>query len=67
MTTTSETKSRTKQVLLKIYGKRFHWNNQQVCIDCVKPISNKNELECKKCGCMYVIIKAFHYEVLPIL
>ena len=21
------------------------------CIDCLKPRSNKNELECKKCGC----------------
>ena len=28
-----------------------HTNNQQKGIDCLKPRSNKNELECKKCGC----------------
>ena len=30
-----------------------HMNNQQVCIDCLKPRSNKNERECKKYGCNY--------------
>ena len=51
MTTTSKTKSYFEQGLSKFYAKRFHTNNQQVCIDCLKPRSNKNELECKKCGC----------------
>ena len=26
-------------------------NNQKVCIDCLKPRSNKNKLERKNCGC----------------
>ena len=50
MTTTSETKSRFKQVLLKVDARSLCENNQQKCIDCLKPIPNKNELECKKCG-----------------
>ena len=51
MTTTSKIKSRFNQVLLKIDARRLRKNNQQKCIDCLKPISNKNELDCKKCGC----------------
>ena len=51
MTTTSKTKSHFERVLSKIYAKRFHANNQEKCIDCLKPRSNKNELDCKKCGC----------------
>ena len=50
MTTPSKTKSRLNQVLLKIDARSFCKNNQQKCIDCLKPRSNKNELECKKCG-----------------
>ena len=26
-------------------------NNQQVCIDCLKPRSKENKFECKNCGC----------------
>ena len=51
MTTTPKTKSYYKQVLSKIDARILHENNQQTCIDCLKPRSNKNELECKKCGC----------------
>ena len=51
MTTPSKTKSRFNQVLLKTDARRLRENNQQKCIDCLKPRSNKNELECKKCGC----------------
>ena len=51
MTTISKTKSRFNQVLLKIDARRFCENNQQKFIDCLKSRSNKNELECKKCGC----------------
>ena len=51
MTTTSKTKSHFNQVLLEIDARIFRQNNQQKCIDCLKPRSNKNELECKKCGC----------------
>ena len=50
MTTPSKTKSRFNQVLLKIDARRFHENNQQKYIDCLKPRPNKNDLECKKCG-----------------
>ena len=35
-----------------------------MCIDCLKPKSNKYECECKKCGfdCFYVpIIKDFYF------
>ena len=36
--------------------KRLHTNNQQKCIECLKPRSNKNEHECKKCGCDYFYV-----------
>ena len=36
MTAPSKTKSRFKQLLSEIYA-RFRENNQQVCIDCLKP------------------------------
>ena len=32
-------------------AKRLHKNNQQKCLDCLKSRSNKNERECKTCGC----------------
>ena len=48
MTTTSKTKSYYERVLSKICARRFCINNQQKCIDCLKPRSNKNERECKK-------------------
>ena len=51
MATTSKSKSYCEQVLSKIDAKRFHESNQQKCIDCLKPRSNKNELQCKKCVC----------------
>ena len=44
-------KSRFEQILSKIYANSFHKNNQKVCIDCLKPRSNKNKFECKNCGC----------------
>ena len=44
-------KFRIRQLLLKIDGRRLRENNEQVCIDCLKPRSNKNKFECKKCGC----------------
>ena len=51
MTTTSKTKSRFNQILVKIDTRSFRENNQQKCINCLKLRSNKNELECKRCGC----------------
>ena len=51
MTTPSKTKSRFEQLLSEIYTKRPCENNQKVCIDSLKPRSNKNKFECKNCGC----------------
>ena len=51
MTTTSKAKSRFERILSKMDAKRFCTNNQQVCIDCLKPRSNENKSECKKCDC----------------
>ena len=56
MTTMSKTKSRFKRLLSEIYAAKslsfsLCKNNQQVCIDCLKPRSNKNKFECKTCGC----------------
>ena len=57
MTTTSKTKSHFEQLLSEIYARRPHENNQKVCIDCLKPRSNKNKFVCKNCGCtdLYVL------------
>ena len=41
---------------LKKYQSDNHTNNQQKCIDCLKPRSNKNEREHKKCGCDYFYV-----------
>ena len=68
MTATSKTKSHPKEVPFKIYAKRFHINNQQMCIDCLKPRSNKNERGCKKCGCDHFYVpnyQSFLFVVLP--
>ena len=69
MTKLSKTKSHFKPVPSKIYAsnlaKRLRTNNQQMCIDCLKPRSNKNERECKRCdcACFHVpIIKDFHLQ-----
>ena len=48
MTTMPTTKSRIKQVLLKIDARELCKNNKELCL---KPRSNKNELECRMCGC----------------
>ena len=50
MTTTSETKYRFEQLLSEIYVRRPDKDNQKVCINCLKPRSNKNNFECKNCG-----------------
>ena len=45
------------------YSKKYqsdnHTNNQQMCLDCHKPRSNKNEFECKKCGCNYFYVSNY--------
>ena len=45
-----------KRFYPKNYPNENHTNNQQVCIDWVKPRSNKNKRECKKCGCDYFYV-----------
>ena len=50
-TKSSETKSCFEQLLSKIYARRPCENNEKVCIDCLKPRSNKNKFDCKNCGC----------------
>ena len=44
-------KFRIRQLLFKNDARRLREQNQQKCIDYLKPKSNKNELECKKCVC----------------
>ena len=51
MTTPSKTKSRFERLLSETYARRVCENNQQMCIDCLKPKSSKNKFECKKCRC----------------
>ena len=51
MTTPSKIKYHFEQLLSKIDARRIRENNKKVCIDCLKPRSNKNKFECKNCGC----------------
>ena len=37
-------------------SKKYESDNQQKCIDCLKPRSNINECVCKKCGCDYFYV-----------
>ena len=43
---------------LILKAKRLRTNNQK-CIDCLKPRSNKNECEYKKCGCNYFYVSNY--------
>ena len=67
MTTPAKTKSHFKQPLSEIYAKRFHKNNQKVFIDCLKPRSNKNKFECKKCGCTEFYVLDYQNSLFEIL
>ena len=40
-------------------SKKFKSDNQQKCKDCLKPRSNKNERECKKCGCDHFYVPKY--------
>ena len=48
MTTPSKTKSHFEQLLSETYAGQSRKNNEKVFIDCLKPRSNENKLECKK-------------------
>ena len=67
MTTPSKTKSRFEQLLSEIYARQFCENNQQVCIDCLKPRSNKNMFECKNCGCTEFYVLYYQNSLFEIL
>ena len=70
MTTPSKTKSHFEQLLSEIYARQICKNNQKVCIDCLKPRSNKNKFDCKNCGCakFYVLVyKNFSFKILSSL
>ena len=47
----SESNSKSVKSYKWFCSKKYQSDNQQNCIDCLKPRLNKNELECKKCGC----------------
>ena len=51
MTILSKTKSHFDQLLSENYARRPHENNQKVCIDFLKPRSNRNKFEFENCGC----------------
>ena len=55
-------KSHFEQLLSKIYAKSFRKNNKKMCIDCLRPGSNKDKFECKKCGCTDVYV--LDYQIL---
>ena len=70
MTTPSKTKSNFEQFLSEIYAMRFRENNQRMCIDCLKPRSNKNKFESKNCGCTDFYVLDYpnsSFKILPSL
>ena len=56
MTTLLKTKSHFEQLSFETEARRFHENNQKVCIDCLKPRSNKNKFECKNCKNSSIVV-----------
>ena len=60
----SKTISRFEQLLSEIYAKRPRENNEKLCINCLKPRSNKNKFECKNCGCTDFYV--FNYQDFPL-
>ena len=67
MTTPSKTKSHFEQLLSEIYARQICKNNQKVCIDCLKPRSNKNKFECKNCGCTEFYVLGYQNYLFEIL
>ena len=51
-----ESNSKSVKSNKRFYSKKYQRDNQQMCIDCLKPRSNKNQRECKKCGCNYFYV-----------
>ena len=40
-------------------SKKYQRDNQQKCIDCLKPRSHKNERVCRKCGHDYFYVSNY--------
>ena len=62
----AKTKSRLEQLLSEIYAVRLCKNNQQVCLDCLKPRSKKNKFECKTCFCTNLYVFSYQSSSLKI-
>ena len=63
----SKIRYRFERLLSEIYAVRLCENDQNVCIDCLKPRSNKNKFECTNCGCteFYVLnYQNFSFKIL---
>ena len=56
MTILSKIKYRFERLLSEIYAVSYLENNQQVCIDSLKPRSKKNTFDCKNCSCTNVYV-----------
>ena len=54
-----ESNSKSAKSNKRFYSKKHQSDNQQMCIDCLKPRLNKNERECKKCGCNYIYMPSY--------
>ena len=54
-----EPNSKTAKSYKWFHSKKYQIENQQKCINCLKPRSNKHEHECKKCGCNYFYVPTY--------
>ena len=52
-----------KRFYPKKYKSDNHTNNQQKCVECLTPRSNKNECESKKYGCDYFYVPNYYAQV----
>ena len=67
MTSLSKTKPCFEQILSEIYTMRIRENNHKVCIDFLKPRSNKNKFQCKNCGCTEFYVLNYQDSSIKIL
>ena len=51
-----ESNSKSVKSYRRFRSIKYQSYNQQKCIDCLKPRSNKNERVCKKCCCDYFYV-----------
>ena len=65
----SESVKSNKRFYSKKHQSDNHTNNKEMCIDCLKPRSNKNELKGKKCDCneLFSIFSCIKMAALSIL